>query len=175
MKSGRHSVSTHAMAHLALLGLVAMTLAFSAACRADDAAAASDATAEAQTPRVSHHRPLRRLTAAQSIDQSVRRLSRGLNLNLGQQVRLRQILVDQQRATMQLRSRGAGVSGDLTGAMLAIYDQTKTRIRAMLDDEQKKKYSADVPREQTAPAQADLQHWLELQESRRAQDSGASQ
>ena len=76
---------------------------------------------------------------------------------------------------MQLRSGGSGVSGDVTGAMLAIYDQARARIRSMLNEEQLKKYPAAVPREQTAPAQADLQHWMQLQESRRKQDDGASQ
>ena len=169
-----------------------MTLVFSAASRADDSAAASDATAaigpaapapdasvaptlDAATPRVSHHRPIRRLTVAQSIEASVHRLARGLDLDPGQQARLRQILVDQYRQVLQLRSGNAPIPVDVTGTTLAIYDQTKARIRAMLNDEQKKKYSADVPREQTALAQADLQHWMELQESRRKQDDGASQ
>jgi hypothetical protein len=138
-------------------------------------ASAESPTPNAATPRVSHHRPARRLTVAQSIDESVRRLARGLDLDLSQQVRLRQILVDQHQQMMQLRTRGSGVSGDMTGAMLAIYDQSRARIRAMLNEEQLKKYPAAVPREQTAPAQADLQHWMQLQESKRKQEDEASQ
>lgn len=144
------------------------------------AAAAAEASVEppipsTETPRVSHHRPVRRLTVAQRIDESVSRLSRGLNLDLGQRVRLRQILVDQHQQMMQLRSGGAGVSGDLTGAILAIYDQARARTRSMLNEEQLKKYPAAVPREQTAPAQADLQHWMQQQESKRRQDAEVSQ
>ncbi len=175
----------------AVMPLAALMLGLSAPCgpavaAASDVplpaaeAAAPEASAEpptpnAQTPRVSHHRPARRLTVAQSIDESVGRLARGLDLDLGQQARLRQILVDQHRQMMQMRSGGSGVSGDATSAMLAIYDQTRARIRAMLNEEQLKKYPAAVPRDQTAPAQADLQHWMQLQESRRKQDDGASQ
>jgi hypothetical protein len=193
MKLGRRSVSTHPMPRIALMLLVAMTLAFSAACRADDAAAVSDPAAaavpaapapdaaatppapDAAPPRARHHEPARHLTVAQSIDQSVHRLARGLALDPGQQVRLRQILVDQHRQIMQLRSSGSAASGDVAGTTLAIYDQTRARIRAMLNEEQRKKYPAAVPRDQTAPAQADLQHWMQIQESRRKQDDGAAQ
>jgi hypothetical protein len=44
----------------------------------------------------------------------------------------------------------------------------------VLNEEQKKKYSVDVPRDSLAPAQADLNHYLQLQESKRQQDDGAS-
>lgn len=184
MESGRRLVSTHPMARMALISLVAMSPAFSAACRADDAAATSDTTAaaspvapagvDAPAPRVHRHGPSRRLTVAQSIDESVRRLTRGLDLDPGQQVRLRQILVDQHRQVLQLRSGNAPAPVDVTGTTLAIYDQSKARIRAMLNDEQRKKYSADVPRDTLAPAQADLRHWMQIQESKRKQD-GSSQ
>jgi len=97
-----------------------------------------------------------------------------LDLDLGQQVRLRQILVDQHRQMTQLRSGASQVSGDVPGTMLAIYDQTRARIRAMLNEEQLKKYPAAVAPEQTAPAQADLQHWMQLQETGRKQDGGTS-
>jgi hypothetical protein len=186
------------MARIALLSLATMTLAFSAACLGDDAAPAGgpaaaagpaapapDATAspavsispaqDGATPRPVRRGPVRHLTAAQSIDESVRRLTRGLELDPGQQERLRQILLDQRRQIMRLRSGGSAVSGDATGRMLAIYDQTRARIRAMLNEDQRKKYPAAVPRDQTAPARADLQYWMKIQESRRKQEDGASQ
>jgi hypothetical protein len=179
-----------AMQPAAVMPLAVLMLGLSAPCgsavAADadvplpTAAAAPEASAEpptpnAKTPRVLRHGPVRHLTIAQSIDESVGRLARGLDLDPGQQVRLRQILVDQHRQMMQLRSGGSGVSGDATGAMLAIYDQTRARVRAMLNEEQLKKYPAAVPLEQTAPAQADLQHWMQLQETKRRQGDGSSQ
>ena len=186
MKRYRRLVSTNQMVRVALTSLATMTLTFPAACWSDDAAAtgpaapasevaAKPAGADAAAPRVLRHGPVRHLTIAQSIDESVRRLARGLDLDPGQQVRLRQILVDQHRQMMKLRSGASGVSGDVTGTMLAIYDQTRARIRAMLNDEQLKKYPAAVPRDQTAPAQADLQHWMQLQETKRKQDAEVSQ
>lgn len=192
MKPGRGLISTHRMLCIALLCLTTPTLVFAAASRADNAVASSNATAatdlaaaapetsvapapDAATPSVSHRRPVTRLTVAQRIDESVRRLSRGLNLDPGQQEKLRQILLDQHRQMMHLRMGGSEVSGDVTGTALAIYAQTKGRIRAMLNDEQKTKYSADVPSGTLAPAQADLQHWMQMQESSRKLDDGASQ
>ncbi len=199
MKSAQQLVSTHPMSRIVLMSLVslvslvAMVVGFSAACRADDAVAvtdspasavpaapASDAAVEpsasaAATPTASRHRPATHLTLAQSIDENVRRLARGLDLDAGQQEKLRQILVEQHRQMLQLRSGGSALSGEFTGTTLAIYAQTRGRIRAMLNDEQKKKYSADVPRDTLAPAKADLQHWIEIQESSRKQGDEASQ
>jgi len=197
MKPGRRWVSTHPMACIALMLLAAMVLAFSAACRAGEAAAASDPAAaagpaapapdaaaspevpslpapEGANARIFRHGPSRHLTAAQSIDESVNRLARGLDLDQNQRERLRQILIDQRRRIIQLRSGGTPGAADLTGAMLAIYDQTRERIRAMLNQEQLKKYPAAVPRDQMAPAQADLQHWLQLKESAGKQNDGAA-
>jgi hypothetical protein len=57
---------------------------------------------------------------------------------------------------------------------MGIADQTKARIRAMLTAEQKEKYTTDVSHEMTAPAQADLQHWMRIQESNRLKDDGDS-
>lgn len=187
MKPGRRWVATDRIARIALTSLATMTLAFSGPCRADDAAASDPAATaapaapttnaaatlpapDAATPRTGHHRPARHLTVAQSIDESVRRLTRGLELDSGQQEALRQILADQHRRIMKLRSANSPAPAEVTGMTMAIYDQSKGRIRAMLNDEQKKKYSADVPRDDLAPAQADLKHWMGLQESKRRQD-----
>lgn len=178
-------------ARIVLMWLIAMTLAFSSGCWADDIAAAVDSPttgpaakapdAGVQPPPPAgnasprRHGPVKRLTVAQSIDVSVGRLTRGLELDPGQQARLRQILVDQHRQVLQLRSGNATAPVDVTGTTMAIYAQTKARIRVMLNDEQRKKYSADVPHDTLAPAQADLQHWMQMQEIKRKQDGGATQ
>lgn len=187
MNSGSHGMNPFHVRAFVRASLVALTLAVSANCRAGDAAdsgglagtspagqapAAMPAPAqEAATPRAVRQSPARRLTVAQSIDASVRRLARGLDLDASQQATLRQILMDQHQQIARLRS-GATVPGDVTGATLAIYDQTKARIRAMLNDDQKKKYIADIPRDGLAPAQSDLKHWMDLQEEKRREGRG---
>lgn len=189
MKPGRRWAATQEMGRIALVSLATWTLAISAASRADGAAAgsapaaaanpaaaATDAPARQPGPpstRASRRRQGRQLTAAQGIDVNVRRLTRGLKLDGGQQEKLRQILTDQHRQIVALRSGNNSAAQDVTGTALAIYDQTKARIRAILNDEQKKKYSADVPRQGLAPSQADLKHWMDLQESKRREEQAA--
>ena len=169
--------------------LAAMVLALSATCLAEEPGAATGNPAGAAVPaadpsgaaakptapqgesqKATRHRPPKSLTPAQRIDENVRRLTRGLDLDPSQQEQFRQILVDQHRHIMALRSSQSTAPVDAAGASLAIYDQTKARIRAMLNDEQRKKYSVEVPRDELAPAQADLQHWMDLQEAKRRQN-----
>lgn len=114
--------------------------------------------------------PVKRMTSAQRIDRNVRRLTRGLDLDAGQQEGLRQILVDQHRQLAELRGNDTAAGTDVAAKTFAIYDQTRERIRGILSDEQKKKYAVDVPRSELAPAQADLHHWMDLQEARRREE-----
>jgi hypothetical protein len=180
------SMARDRMARIALTLLAATTLALGAPCRADDAAGDSPAAtnpaapapegagqlpaAAGATPPVRHSHQPKHLTVAQSIDASVHRLTLSLDLTPDQQQTLRQILVEQHHRIAKLRGAGAAAPTDVTATTLAIYDQTKSRIRAMLNEEQKRKYVADVPRGELAPAQADLKHWMELEESKRRQD-----
>ena len=135
----------------------------------------ADSTAEAvkpdapaaDKPVTRTHRPPQRRTVAQGIEDSVRRLSRGLDLDATQQARLRQLLWDEHRE-MQAKVRQNPQPGvDRAAVTAAIIDHTKEQIRAMLNDEQKKKYTADVPREMTAPSRSDLEHWIDVQNSKR--------
>jgi hypothetical protein len=173
---GRRSVSMQWMATTAPIAVMALTLAMSAASRADDASAAvatpanvKPETANADIPKASVHRPLAHHTPGQGIDESVRRLTRSLDLDSAQQAKLREILWDHHRQVMKLRNEDSTVAVDRAGATLALLDRTKARIRDILNEEQRKEYSVDVPRDQTAPAQADLQHWMQLQDSQRQQ------
>jgi hypothetical protein len=117
-------------------------------------------------------RPQTHRMAGQGIDQTVRRMARGLDLDPTQQTALREILLDQHKKMRTLRTEGSGTRVDWAAATVAIADQTKVRIRALLSDRQREKYSTDVPHEETAPAQADLGHWMQIQESNRRRDDG---
>jgi hypothetical protein len=167
--------------------LLVVTIGVAATCRAGDPATGSNASPAAPTAdettapdvaapvtprRYTHNHATRRLTVAQGIEESVQRLTRGLDLKPDQQERLREILMDQHRQMMRLRKGGFGASDDATGAMLSIYDQTRARIRALLTEEQLKKYPSAVPRDQTAAGQADLESWLKMQETKRNHESG---
>jgi hypothetical protein len=114
-----------------------------------------------------HHTP------AQVIDANVGRLAQGLKLDQEQQMKLREILGEQYAQLMKLRTESAPGT-DRTGAMRAIVDRTRENIRAMLNDEQKKQYSAEVPREVTAATRADLEHWLQVRDAQRKEDTEES-
>jgi hypothetical protein len=180
--------------------LVLLALAFATASRADESAAAGGAPAAnavapdatkpdapapdaatvkpdargADKPKARAQRQPTGRKPGQGIDESVRRLTRALDLDPEQQARLRQILVDQQRQAQGLRNERSQPGADQAGLTLAVLERTKERIRAMLNEEQRKKYSADVPREMTAPANADLQHWMQMQESKKMQHGDKS-
>jgi hypothetical protein len=138
-----------------------------------DSPANADAPPPAATPpRSRSHRAAHR-TPAQIIEANVRRLAQGLKLDQDQQGRLRTILVDQYVQMMKLRTQSAPGT-DRSGAMRAIVDRTREKIRDMLNDEQKKEYSTEVPREVTAATRADLEHWLEVRDAQRNEDTGES-
>jgi hypothetical protein len=133
-----------------------------------------DANAPAvSAPRSGSHRPPHP-TSAQVIDANVRQLAQGLKLDQEQQVKLREILVDQYAQLMKLRTESAPGT-DRAGAMRAIVDRTRDRIRQMLNDEQKKQYVTEVPREVTAATRADLEHWLDVRDAQRKDDTKESQ
>jgi hypothetical protein len=129
-------------------------------------AQAAQTTAPESTPaaRARLHRSPHR-TPTEVIDANVRRLAQGLKLDQEQQAKLRQILVEQYADLMKLRADSAPGT-DHAGAMRAIVDRTRERIREMLNDEQKKQYATDVPREVTAATRADLEHWLDVRDAR---------
>jgi hypothetical protein len=130
--------------------------------------AVPDSTPADGAPRSRSHRPPHP-TPATVIDANVRRLARGLKLDEEQQAKLREILVDQYAQLMKLRTESAPGT-DRAGAMRAIVDRTREKIREMLNDEQKKQYSTEVPREVTAATRADLEHWLDVRDAQRREN-----
>lgn len=160
--------------------LLALLFALGAADRCDAQAEQGDApSVESPTSapagsavRSRSHRPSHR-TPAQVIDANVRRLAQGLKLDQEQQAKLREILVDQYAQLMKLRTE-SGSATDRTGAMRAIVDRTRERIRDMLNDQQKKQYATDVPREVTAATRADLEHWLDVRDAQRNENTEES-
>ena len=63
---------------------------------------------------------------------------------------------------------------DRSGAMRAIVDRTRERIRSLLNDTQKQKYSTDVSPEVAGPSRADLEHWLDVRDAAERQAPGPS-
>jgi hypothetical protein len=129
-------------------------------------AATADSSAKGasqqEAPRVREKGPghPQRLTPEQLIDRRVRTLTKALELNEAQQSKLKEILQNEHRQLSQVRTGSTQAGADRVGMMLAVLDRTREEIRAMLNEEQKKKYPAAVPRGTTAPASADLDYWM---------------
>lgn len=129
----------------------------------EDSAAKAEAQSGAVIPhRAESLRARNHLTPQQTLDRHVRLLTQALNLDAVQQSKLREILENERRQFIALRSGGAETRSDMSGTLRSILDQTREQIRGMLTDEQKKNYPQPVPQDLTAPAQADLDHWLKM-------------
>jgi uncharacterized coiled-coil protein SlyX len=79
--------------------------------------------------------------SAASLDVRVARLSRALNLDAAQQAQLRGVLMEQEKQVQQAWSDTSVPPAYRVLATRVISDQTADRIRALLNDEQKKKYN----------------------------------
>jgi septal ring factor EnvC (AmiA/AmiB activator) len=108
---------------------------------------------EQTTPRLRHQRP--------GLDNRARRLAKMLELTEAQQAELAKVLASQREQIRKLWSDQRVAPEYRVSEMRAINDQTEDRIRALLNDEQKKKYVSSRPRESPRTSQqSDLDHWL---------------
>jgi hypothetical protein len=101
-------------------------------------------------------RPMNRdkhLSTEERIEQRVRMMATALNLNANQQGQLRSLLMEQRSEVLKIRSDPSIAPEDRVGALLAVNARTAERIRAMLDQEQRNKYSPSPSL--TQPAQGD--------------------
>jgi hypothetical protein len=138
-----------------------------------DGAAAAVAAVKSDMPRAGGPRhPPQHLTAEQALNERVSRMTRALELNEAQQARLREILTNERQQIMKLRTDNPHPGAERVGPALAILDRTREEIRAMLNEEQKKKYPAVVPRDMTAPANADVDYWMRLTHTAPTQGAG---
>lgn len=110
----------------------------------------------------SRHHPGR--TPAQVLDDRVRALTHELQLNPKQQVAAREVLIRERVAILGLlrgRNQAGASSQDFVTQSHAIMERARGEIRALLDEDQRKKYIVEVPQDQLGPAQADLKYWLD--------------
>jgi Spy/CpxP family protein refolding chaperone len=123
-------------------------------------APARDSRATA-VPRQARHR-----STAQGFEDRVRRLAKGLDLDAAQEAKLRALLDNERRQIARIRSGGTQPDSERVGATLAVIDHTREEIRAMLNEEQRKKYPAAVPRELLGAPHADVEYWTRLTQSK---------
>jgi Spy/CpxP family protein refolding chaperone len=106
----------------------------------------------AQTPR--HHRP-------NNLDDRVKALSKALDLDAAQQSELRRVLERQREQIKRVWSDPSIPADYRASAVKAISDGTADQIRALLNEEQRKKYPAKLPPEPRVGAgQPSVEDWM---------------
>lgn len=106
-----------------------------------------------QTP--GHHRGSR-------LDDRVRTLSKALDLDARQQSELRKVLEGQREQVRRVWDDPSLPAPYRISATQAISDNTADRIRALLNDEQKKKYNPPrPPREATGSDGPSVEEWMD--------------
>jgi hypothetical protein len=91
----------------------------------------------------------------------LRRLVKGLKLDAAQEESVRRALEAEQEALLRLASAPADPDVPRVAAIHAITTHTAERIRAVLNDEQKKLFGQPLPRDIPAQGKPDVRPWLD--------------
>jgi len=90
-------------------------------------------------------------------------LARSLDLNEAQRAAVKKILEQRQQETLRIRQDPSISGGARIERFRALQDNTVERIRAVLNEEQKKKYDPLAVRGmQPAPQQRSVEDWLKV-------------
>jgi len=127
-----------------------------------DGSGAGSPAADTPKPVVAPREHLHRRPAGAGFEDKVKLLTKGLDLDPVQQTRLRAILESERRQIRALWMDSTNPAGDRVAPTLAILDRSREQIRGMLNEEQKAKYGAALPRNEVAPAHADVDFWMRL-------------
>lgn len=90
------------------------------------------------------------------------RLVKGLKLDRAQEAEVRRALQSRREAIRRLLDAPVDADVSRVAAIQAITDRTSERIRAVLDDEQKRLYGHGLPRKELAAVEGhpDVEQWL---------------
>jgi hypothetical protein len=98
-----------------------------------------------------------------SMDDRVKVVARNLDLTEAQQAAVKEILEQRQQETLRIRLDPAINGGARIERFRALQDTTVVRIRAILNEEQRKKYDPFAPRRiQPAPQQQSVEDWIKV-------------
>lgn len=97
------------------------------------------------------------------IDERVKQFGKKFDLNEAQQAAVKKILEQRQQETLRIRLDPSLTGGARIERFRALQDTTVARIRAVLNQEQRKKYNPLAPRAiPQAPEQRSVEDWLKL-------------
>ena len=98
-----------------------------------------------------------------TIDDRVKVLARNLELNEAQQAAVKKILEQRQQEALRIRQDDSISGGARIERFRALQDHTVERIRAVLNEEQRKKYDPLAVRQTgPAPGQRSVEDWLKV-------------
>lgn len=120
------------------------------------ALAAADGGAAAVPQRPGHP------GGAGSLEERIKALSTGLDLDALQQGELRKILLEQRESVQKIWSDRSLLPAERAPATRAVNERTGDKIRALLNDDQKKKYnSATASRPSQQGDQRSVEKWMD--------------
>lgn len=135
-----------------------LVLALASACLvpAHGATGAQDSAGEAPALQVSRHRN------GAGLEERIRTLSKALDLDARQQNKLRNVLESQREQIRRVWRDRSVPAAQRVSATRAINDQTGDRIRALLNEEQRKKYNPARPLHEVAAGstQRSVEDWM---------------
>lgn len=112
-------------------------------------------------PAAQRSRPAPARHKASPLDQRVALLTRQLGLDAQQQLALRKVLEGQRAEVLRIWDDQSLSSASRIGATQAVTDRTADNIRALLTDEQKKKFRPPRPvRDPAAGSRANVSEWM---------------
>ncbi len=117
---------------------------------------AGDNTPDVAVPQHQMRRPHNRL----SLDDRINRFAKSLDLSEAQKSAVKEILEQRQQEILRIR-RDLSLAGRAgIDRFRALQEKTVERIRAVLNEEQKKKYDPLAPREIPQTPQPSVEDWL---------------
>ncbi len=148
------------------LSTVCATLAACAFAGSGSAVADAAATAAPTAPVSAHLGPPRAPSHSPAgggtLDHRVKVLAKALDLDSRQQAELWKILESQREAVTKIWSDPTLLAAERVPATRAVEDRTAEQIRAILNDEQKKRYNPPKPQGAPAPP-PNVEAWMERQ------------
>jgi hypothetical protein len=125
-------------------------------------AAGRDAGGRQIAPAPRAHEATKRAPGGGGLDERVRVFAKGLELDAAQQSQLRKILLGQSEAVRKIWSDQTLSPAERAPATRAASERTGDEIRAILNDEQKKKYNAAAPAAASDKGdQRSVEQWLD--------------
>lgn len=96
-------------------------------------------------------------------EERVKAFAKNLDLNADQTAAVRQILLDREQEMLRLRTGPSMTGSERIERIRMLQDETVMRIRAILNDEQRKKYDPLAVRKvQPAADQRSVEDWMKL-------------